>query len=105
MVTSDGPEGAAAGDGIRRTAESGVLSRVDLENLHKDGFLGNSSGPVLIGQDTVKLHVGNVAWRSLDRSMPKNRVSDDAPIRLAPGDIVTVITQEWVNVPLDLTAC
>lgn len=84
---------------------AGVLTREQLRQLADQGVIGNAAGPVVIEQDTLKLHVGKVAWIAADARTIRQRVDQDNPVRIAPGDTVTVITQEEVRVPLDLTGC
>ncbi|WP_433754640.1 dCTP deaminase domain-containing protein [Nocardia sp. CA-135398] len=69
------------------------------------GALRSRTGRPLVGQDTLKLHVGEVAWISETGRSKRTAIGPGNPIRLSPGDIATVITQEEISIPLDLTGC
>jgi deoxycytidine triphosphate deaminase len=103
-VTSGSPHETTGGK-ARLPDRAGTLTRARLKQLADSGAIRNSDGPVLIGQDTLKLHVGRIAWVSRDTKTCRQQVDPVHPIRISPGDTITVVTQEEVRVPLGLTGC
>ncbi len=86
--------------------EPGVLGRAELQRLTLDGVFQSDDNNILIGQNTIKLHIGDTAW--LPAGFIGDRrilIDDDHPLNLRPGDIITVITKERIRLPLHLSGC
>jgi deoxycytidine triphosphate deaminase len=84
----------------------GLLSHEDLRELVLCDAITRDGAEPEIGQNTVRLHIGNVAW--IPAAPPEKRrvsVVDGGDMQLEPGEIVTFVTQECIALPPDIGGC
>jgi deoxycytidine triphosphate deaminase len=82
----------------------GILVDRELQRLLDAGELATrkSQERPVVSEACVELHVGDVAWRlGKNGAIQRDKLTADGFLRLKPGEIVSVVTDERVELPDD----
>jgi dUTPase len=88
------------------TRGAGTLSSEGIQALVRRGAIARDGDEPEVGQSTLRLHVGDIAWRPT--ALPRERrvvLKAGRELLLKPGEMVTVVTQERLDLPPDVVGC